>query len=599
MDRLAEGPLEPHRDRDANAAAMVLRQRYAGPGEATLQDVRGRVAWSLAQAEAANLRDGWSRRFLRAMRAGFIPAGRILAAAGQATHATWVNCFVQALGGPPARGSLQAQQGNFPNQLPSLDEALSDTLATLRAGGGVGLDFSNQPDPVSALQAFDQACETATGQQPRPGAMMGVLRIDHPRIKSFIRAKGRGGLTHFNLSVAVTDAFMHRVEQADAAAVALWRDLAQAAWSCGEPGVLFIDTVRRDDSLADVETIMAVNPCGEQPLPADGSCCLGSVDLTRFVRHAFTPRAVVDREALARVVRTAVRMLDNVIDLSPWPRPAQGAEAHRTRRIGLGVTGLADALILLGLRYSRAEGRAAARSMVLAVRDAAVEASVALAREKGPFPAFDASRYLAPPGYASRLPPSLQNAIARHGMRNSHRLSLAPAGSISLAIAGGVSAGIEPVPGWRVQRLLRQAGGDSRPWVTIDPVWDRWRRRRRPDEALPAFFETADDITPTAALAMVAALAPLVDGGISKTLLLPDSTPPAAVQSLLQLAWKWGVKGVTVYRPNQVTPPVIAAAPTPATEVTDRHQRLDNPVPPLLDALQRSNEAQGPDSPAG
>jgi ribonucleoside-diphosphate reductase alpha chain len=316
----------------------------------------------------------------------------------------------------------------------------------------------------------------------------------------------------------------------------------------GEPGVVFIDTVQRDDSLAYRETIAAVNPCGEQPLPHYGGCCLGSIDLTRFVRHGLTAAARFDHQGLARVARVAVRMLDNVIDLTPWPLPAQAAEARRTRRIGLGVTGLADALVLLGLRYSRAEGRTAAAAMLRTLRNAACQASVSLAKEKGPFPAFDASRYLAPPGYASRLPHHLQNAIARHGVRNSHRLSLAPAGSISLAMAGGVSSGVEPVWGWHTSRTLRQADGTQHHALAEDPVWRLWRRRHGTQAPLPPAFETIDDITPTAQLAMVAALAPLVDGAIAKTLHLPAQAKANAAGRLLIQAWESGVKGITVWR---------------------------------------------------
>ena len=525
----------------AELSQQVLQSRYLAPGESDREAVIARVARALAEAEPQAGRAAWARRFARAMQAGFIPGGRILAAAGRPGTATWINCFVLPLAGHP----LEAR-------------ALDDTVTTLRAGGGVGLDFSTLDDPLAALHAFDEACARATGASTRPGALMGVLRIDHPRIGSFIGTT----LPHFNLSVAVTDDFMQRVETGEPEATATWRHLAAAALAGGEPGVIFIDTIRRDDSLADRETICALNPCGEQPLPPHGSCCLGSMDLTRFVRHGLTPAACFDHAALARVTRTAVRMLDNVIDLTPWPLPPLATEARRTRRIGLGITGLADALLLLGLRYSRAEGRNAAAAMVRTLRDVATEASVALARERGAFPAFAAGPCLAPPGHASRLPRRLRDAIARHGLRHSHRLSMAPAGSISLAMAGGVSTGVEPVWGWHTVRQLRQPDGSVCAHRDTDPVWRRWIRRHGAGAPLPPFFETLDDISPAAQLAMVATLAPLVDGAIAKTVQLRPSTTVHDVERLLQRAWTQGVKGLALYRPRAgLAPPV---RPTPA-----------------------------------
>ena len=526
-------------------ADWVLRARYAAPGERDPDDVRQRVARALAEAEEPRHRAGWRRRFLAAMRSGFIPAGRILASAGREIGSTWANCFVQPLAEIPDDAGILR---------PTLGQALTETVRTLRAGGGVGVNLSPLADPVAALHAFNDACAQATGHSARPGALMGLMDVDHPRIEDFIEAKRDGGLTHFNLSVVISDAFMQRIEQREPAAQGLWDRLALSAWSCGEPGVVFIDTVRRDDALAASETIVAVNPCGEQPLPAYGSCCLGSIDLTRFVRRGLTRSARIDDIALAHTVQTAVRLLDNAIDLSPWPLPAQAAQARRTRRIGLGLTGLADALMLLGVRYGSADGRRAAVAVLQTLRQAAFAASVDLARERGCFPAFDAPTYLAPPGHASRLPAALRAAIRRHGLRNSHLLSLAPAGGISLAMAGGVSSGIEPVWGWQIERLLHTANHAEVRLTHVDPVWRRWceRHRRvngpRPSPARPSAFETVEDIAPSAQLAMVAALAPWVDGGISKTLRLPPTSTPHHVSKLLQQAWRRRVKGLTVYR---------------------------------------------------
>lgn len=517
----------------------VLLTRYAAPGEHGRGAVIARVARALAQAEAPSQQRVWRQRFAQAMRAGFVPAGRILAGAGRQPTSTWVNCFVQPLGG------LQG---------PDLDTALAQTVATLRAGGGVGCDFSACKDVVAALHAFEAACAGATSEGTRPGALMGVLEIGHPDIAAFIGAKDRGGLTHFNLSVAVDDAFMRRLHEADSQARALWARLADSARDHGEPGVLFIDTIRRDDSLGWRERIHATNPCGEQPLPAHGGCCLGSIDLTRFVRRPLEAGAAFDHAALAGMVPDAVRMLDNVIDLTPWPLPAQRAEARTTRRIGLGVTGLADTLILLGLHYGSPAARHAAAAIMKTVRDAAFDASIGLARERGPCPAFDSQHHLRPPGYASRLPASLRERIARDGLRHSHLLSIAPAGSISLAMCNGVSTGIEPVTDWRQRRPLREPDGRSRVRTFEDPAWRLLRRKHGARDALPPAFVTGRQLRPVEHLAMLATLAPLVDGSISKTIPLAPATTAAEVARLLARAWRLGVKGVAVYRDNPVIP---------------------------------------------
>ncbi|MGA1316931.1 MAG: ribonucleotide reductase N-terminal alpha domain-containing protein [Rubrivivax sp.] len=519
----------------------VLRARYAASGEHNRRAVISRVAKALAQAELPAMRDVWARRFAATMHAGFVPAGRILAAAGTHTPSTWVNCFVQPIGGPTG---------------PPLPAALAQTIATLRAGGGVGCDFSACDEVVATLRAFDDACARALPEGPRPGAMMGVLRVDHPQIEAFIGAKDTGGLTHFNLSVAVDDTFMHRVQAGNPQARAVWKRLARSACDHGEPGVLFIDTIRRDDSLGWCETIQATNPCGEQPLPAYGSCCLGSFDLTRFVRRPLEADAAFDHAALARVVPDAVRMLDNVIDLTPWPLPEQQAEAQRTRRIGLGVTGLADALILLGLHYGSPAARHAAAAVVRTLRDAAFDASIAMARERGPCPAFDAPHHLRPPGYASRLPKALRDRIARHGLRHSHLLSIAPAGSISLAICGGVSTGIEPVVAWRLRQTIRDHAGGSQLHALSDPAWRLHRRRHGASAALPPAFVTAQALRPAGHLAMLGALTRLIDGSISKTIPLTPTTCAADVARLLSRAWRMGVKGLAVYRDNPVIPTV-------------------------------------------
>ncbi|MEI8267323.1 MAG: ribonucleotide reductase N-terminal alpha domain-containing protein [Betaproteobacteria bacterium] len=549
----------------AQAASLaVLRWKYAGPGEATPAGVNRRVARALAGAEAPGQRAGWAMRFEHALQEGFIPAGRILAHAGLRPARPLINCYVQPLG---PGGSADASDG------PCLADALDQTARTLALGGGVGLDFSAlaRAQVLPALHAFEQVAQTHTNRS-RPGALMGVLHADHPDLEAFIDAKAGGGLTHFNLSVGLSDAFMQRVQAQEPEAGARWQHLVHAAWHHGEPGVLFLDTMNRDDSLAWRETLRATNPCGEQPLPAYGSCCLGSIDLSRLVRQPFTTGALFDDAGLSVLATAAVRMLDNVIDLTTWPLAAQRQEALLTRRIGLGFTGLADALIMLGLRYDRAEGRTLAAHVARVLRDSAVHASVALARERGPYPLFDAAKHLAPPGFASRLPAHLQRAIAQHGLRNSHLLSVAPAGSISLAMADNVASGIEPVWAWRTRRPVRSRDGTAQMLQFKNHGWRLFHRLvrfhcKRPAGSLPSgdagtvdlppAFVTVDRISALYQLAMAEAVAPCMDAAVSKTVLLPQDATPALVSRVLRHAWQHGLKGVAVYRPNPVIAPLI------------------------------------------
>jgi len=560
------------------ASLAVLRHKYAAPGERTPQDVNRRVARALAEAEVPGERQRWAACFEQALQAGFIPAGRILAGAGRQPVQPLINCYVQPLGpAHPTPGS----------PLPPLAQALAQATRTLAMGGGVGLDFSALApgEVLPALQAFDHSA--TAGESPntaaRPGALMGVLRVDHPDLDAFIDAKAAGGLTHFNLSVGLRDGFMRQVEAGEPEALRRWHHLVQSAWHHGEPGVLFLDTLNRDNSLAWRETLQATNPCGEQPLPAHGSCCLGSIDLSRLVRQPFTGRAHFDDAGLSALATTAVRMLDNVIELTAWPLAEQRLEALQTRRIGLGFTGLADALIMLGRRYDRAEGRQAAARIARALRDSAVRASVALARERGPFRCFDAGRHLAPPGFASRLPAALQKAISKHGLRNSHLLSVAPTGSISLAMADNVSSGIEPVWAWQTVRPVHCQDGSVERLRFDNHAWRAYRaglraRRRQafaggrqgsrpsapPDDALPAAFVTAADITALRQVAMAEAVAPFIDAAISKTVWLRPSDTAAQVDRLFRHAWRQGLKGLAVYRPNPVIRPLLQPELDPA-----------------------------------
>jgi ribonucleoside-diphosphate reductase alpha chain len=542
-----------------------MLDRYAKPDETCREHIFDRVAHTLSLAEKTEDRAHWRRRFLDTLSQGFLPAGRILANAGMPGGTTMINCFV-----------LPLSDLRFHKQAAA-------AMKTLRAGGGVGYDLSrlvpSQPgdtphqwhegiSPVAALRILDCTCDTL--RSARRGAQLAALRWDHPDILRFVHAKRAGELSTFNLSVAVTDAFIQAV-QADApvklsapratpvviSARHLWDEMTTSAAETGEPGMLFIDEINRSNNLSYCEVIAAANPCAEQPLPAYGGCCLGSVNLCRFVQSPFQSDASFRFDRLLAVVEVAVRMLDNVLDVTAWPLPAQRSEAMAKRRIGLGITGLADALLMLNLPYDAEPARAFATNLMRRMRDQAYGASVELAREKGRFPRLDAPCYLAAPHFAQRLPESLQSDIRRHGIRNSHLLSIAPTGSISLAFGDNCSPGIEPPFGWRYSRPIRRPDGTSQTFVLQDHAWRLFSSLNEGQARQPDHFKTAHDISPYDHLAMLTSLAPLVDGGISKTINLASDFPASLVGPLFMKAWQAGAKGLTVYRANRVLRPLM------------------------------------------
>ncbi len=576
-----------------------LKYRYRPPGGDAEPEVTAtwrRVARAVASVEAEPAR--WTERFYEIL-AGFrfLPGGRIQAGAGTGRRVTLFNCFVM---------------GVIEDSLDGIFDALKEGALTLQQGGGVGYDFSTlrprgvraratgaiASGPVSFMRIWDAACATLLSTGARRGAMMATLRCDHPDVLEFVEAKrDPRELRHFNLSVQVSDAFMEAVRadrdwalvfperdlEADAGegaasarrwpgrprpvacrvlrtvrARALWERIMRATYDYAEPGVLFIDRINDANNLGYREYLSATNPCGEIPLPPYGACDLGSVNLTAFVREPFSPRAAFDFAALGRIVRTAVRLLDDVIDASRFPLPAQEREARGSRRIGLGITGLADTLILLGLHYGEADARDWAGGVMRAIREHAYRASVELAREKGAFPFFERDRYL-DGAFVRALPGELRDAVARDGIRNSHLLAIAPTGTVSL-LANNVSSGIEPVFGFEYTRAVVEDGGVRREYRVADYAYALWRRLRGA-ESLPRVFVTAMELDPEAHLAMQAALQPYVDHSISKTINVPADYDFTAFRGIYENAYRKGLKGCTTFRPNPVTGAVLEAAP--------------------------------------
>ena len=607
----------------------VLREKYAKGDESTAHDVRRRVARALASIETEALREHWEGEFLWAMEHGFVPAGRINSAAGTDIRATLINCFVQPIG--------DAVWGYDAAGTPGIYAALQEAAETMRRGGGVGYDFSairprgalvkgthsRASGPVSYMRVFDKSCETLESAGARRGAQMGVMRVDHPDIEEFIHAKNDGALSNFNMSVAVTDLFMRAVETDGEfdlvhaaqpfednglgrnsegkwvyrriAARELWDQIMASTYDHAEPGVIFIDHVNRDNNLSYCEHIDASNPCGEQFLPPYGCCDLGSLNLTRFVVDPFGKKPVFDFERFRRTVAIAVRALDNVLDLTLWPLEAQEREAQAKRRIGLGFTGLGNALTMLKLRYDTDDARGFAAHIAQSMRDVAYEASVELAIERGAFPLFDADQWLAPPHAASRLPEALKTRIREHGIRNSHLLSIAPTGTISIAFAGNASGGIEPAFSWTYTRRKRMPDGSRQEYVVEDFAYRMWRHLGHETQELPDYFVSAMQIAALDHMRMSAAVQPYIDSAISKTVNVAEDYPYEEFKTLYFEAWRAGLKGITTYRPNSVIGSVLSVAPSVdaqqpqdlqvAPEASDRRLRIERVPQPALSSL--------------
>ncbi|SDG38150.1 ribonucleoside-diphosphate reductase class II [Limimonas halophila] len=552
---------------------MKYRRKAADgtPLEADIGETWDRVAAALAQAEPAHTRAAQRDAFRAALDDfRFMPAGRILAGAGTGLEVTLFNCFVM---------------GTIPDDLHGIFTHLREAAETLRAGGGIGYDFSTlrpagapvrglggtASGPVSFMDVWDAMCRTIMSAGNRRGAMMGTLRCDHPDIEAFIAAKADPArLRMFNLSVLATDSFMAAVEADDAwpltfggevyrtlRARELWDRIMAATYDYAEPGVIFIDRVNALNNLAYCEIIHATNPCGEEPLPPYGACLLGSINLARLVRHPFTDAADLDVSALDELVPRAVRMLDNAIDVSRFPLAQQREEAVAKRRIGLGVTGLADALMMCGLTYGSDAAVARTGDWLHALQRRSYLASVELARERGPFPLFDRERYLESPTVQA-LDADVRAAIAAHGVRNGLVGSVAPTGTISL-VANNVSSGLEPVYSPSYTRKIRQRDDTHREVTVTDYAVAEYRRLVGDDSALPPAFVDTESLTPDAHVAMQAAVQRYIDASVSKTINVPADIGFDAFKDVYRRAFEAGCKGCTTYRPNPTTGAVLEA----------------------------------------
>ncbi len=574
--------LPPALERISSISRQIWADKYqlkradGTPVDLSIEDSWRRIARALAAVEAEPAL--WEDRFYTALEDfKFLPAGRIIAGAGTERRVTLFNCFVM---------------GGIEDDLGAIFTHLREAALTMQQGGGIGYDFStlrpkgavvkgvsaDASGPLSFMDVWDAMCRTIMSAGARRGAMMATLRCDHPDIEAFIAAKREPGrLRNFNLSVLITDAFMAAVE-ADAdwplvfggttyrtlRARALWESVMRATYDYAEPGVLFIDRINQRNNLYYCETIHSTNPCAEQPLPPYGACLLGSINLAALVRAPFTPAAHLDKEELAGLVAVAVRMMDNTIDASGFPLEAQHQEAMAKRRIGLGLTGLADALMMVGLRYGTPEAAAAAERWAHEVNRAAYMASARLAAEKAPFPLYERAAYLA--GETVReLDAEVRALIGEHGIRNALLTSIAPTGTISL-LADNVSSGVEPVFAHSFVRKVTEPDGSKREELVEDYAVRLYRAQFGADAKLPDYFVTAQTLTPIEHIRMQAALQRHVDSAISKTVNVPADIAFEAFQEVYREAYRQGCKGCTTYRPNAITGSILSVTPEPASE---------------------------------
>jgi len=558
----------------------------------TLQDTWGRVARALASAELPSVRDHYETEFFKAMEDfKVLPAGRIIAGAGTGRQVTLMNCFVN---------------GDIPDDLAGIFEHLKEAAITMQQGGGIGYDFStlrpkgapvrgveaDASGPISFMDVWDSMCRTIMSAGTRRGAMMATMRCDHPDIEAFIDAKQDAGrLRMFNLSVLCTDPFMDAVGDGRAFDLVfggkvyktihardLWDRIMRATYAAAEPGVIFIDQINHRNNLHYCETIRSTNPCGEQPLPPYGTCLLGSLNLARLVREPFTREAHIKAGDIEDLVTTAVRMLDNVIDISGYPHPKQRQEAFDKRRIGLGVTGLADALAMCGVRYGSSGAITLTSSWMTLFECAAYRASAMLAKEKGRFPLFIEKEYLEGV-HIKHLPTEIRELIHKHGIRNALLTSIAPTGTISL-FADNPSSGIEPIFDFGYSRTILKPDGSK----DVEQVMDyavRLYEEANPIGPLPPAFVTAAQLTPADHLGMQAVVQEHIDSSISKTINLPENITFESFKDIYRQAYLLGCKGCTTYRPNDITGSILSSSSMTMDEAVEPTGTLPDIIEPI------------------
>jgi ribonucleoside-diphosphate reductase alpha chain len=570
---------------------MKYRLKDAGgiAVDKTIDDSWRRIASALAEAEPVESREKWTEKFFDALSGfEFLPAGRVIAGAGTGRSVTLFNCFVM---------------GTVPDDMSGIFEHLREAALTMQQGGGIGYDFStlrpkgapvkgvgaDASGPLSFMDVWDSMCRTIMSAGSRRGAMMGTMRCDHPDIEAFIEAKREPGrLRMFNMSVLVTDAFMEAVKNDSPwnlvydgttyntlSARDLWDKIMQATYAYAEPGVIFIDRINRANNLHYAEEICATNPCGEQPLPPYGACLLGSFNLARLVRDPFTVDARLDLDRLREIVPMAVRMLDNAIDVSRFPLPAQETEARTKRRMGLGITGLGDALIMCRARYGSKEAIALTEIWMKAIERTAYLASTELAAEKGAFELYDQDAYLSGQTIQG-LDEDVRDAIAKHGIRNALLTSIAPTGTISL-FADNISSGLEPVFAFSYRRNVLQPDGSRRSEEVSDYAYRLYRRTFGETAPLPDYFVDAQRLSPTDHVVMQATVQKFVDSSISKTINVPAEIDFDTFKNVYVQAYEAGCKGCTTYRPNDITGAVLETTDQSSEENTQEELPLDPP----------------------
>ena len=556
--------------------------------DSTIEHTWQRIAKAIAKKEPTAQRSQWQKEFHHLLEDfHFLPGGRIIAGAGTQHAVTLFNCFVMPIS----------------DSLPAIFDGLKEGALTLQEGGGVGYDFSSlrprgypvkhagsiASGPVSFMRIWNSMCATMQSTGARRGAMMGILRCDHPDIEEFIMAKADPHeLRHFNVSVLVTNEFMQAVkknldwqlvfptEKTDPKetilrrwsgsalpvrckiisrinARQLWHALIKSAYDYAEPGVIFEDTVNQQNTLWYQEWLSATNPCGEIPLPTYGACNLGAINLTQFIVNPYSEHAKIDWQKLEKTTEVATRFLDNVIDVSRYPLKAQKLQAFSTRRIGLGITGLGDLLVMMGIQYGSDASIHLARKIMQLISATTWQSSIELAKERGVFAKFEKEKYLQG-NFVQQLPSTIRDDIARYGIRNSHHNTIAPTGTISL-LANNVSNGIEPIFSANYARTVRSAENELQKFSVKSYALRLWQENHA--EKLPPAWIDAHALAPLQHLQMQAAMQPYIDNAISKTINIPENFPLEQLTEIYTQAYSLGLKGCTIFRPNSITGSVL------------------------------------------